>query len=221
MTLLKYHQKSLELTNSKPEFSGESYPNLPASVSEWFCLSNGINLLKEYSNQDVPIHPSKFQVCRFKDKDLLVFMYENQRVVCWAFESSTSDDPPVYIIYDPSDENYPVEFLSEYCFLIEEKFSEFIYKWLFDFSHWHEKGLFLIKDSKESLNNETLELLNREFKKEPVTIGQTGEVFAYRFSKNDQKILIVNEKEKSQWQFSADTKESFETLYREFQHLFK
>jgi len=145
MTILKYHQKSLELTNLKPEFNGENYPNLPASVAEWFSLTNGINLLEKYSNQDVPIHPSKFQTCKFNDKNLLVFMYENQRVVCWAFENSKSEDPPVYIIYDPSDDNFPVEFLSEHSFLIEESFSGFIYKWLFDFSYWHEKGLFSIK----------------------------------------------------------------------------
>jgi hypothetical protein len=221
MPILKYHQNSLELTGSQPEFSGENFPNLPASVSEWFSLSNGIKLLEEYSNQDVPIHPSRFQACKFEDKNLLVFMYENQRVVCWAFENSINEDPPVYIIYDPSDDNFPVEFISEHCFLIEETFSEFIYKWLFDFSHWYDEGLFLIENSKEPLKIETLELLNKEFKKEPSTIGQFGEVFAYRFSKNDQKILIVIKKDKTQWRFSADTIESFEKLYGEFQHLFK
>ena len=131
MAILKYHQKTLDLINSEPEFSGETFPNLPGSVSEWFSLSNGLSLLEEYSKEDVPIHPSKFQVCKFNDKNLLVFMYENHRIVCLAFESSNVDDPPVYVIHDPSDDNYPVEYVSEHCLLLEENFSGFLYKWFF------------------------------------------------------------------------------------------
>jgi hypothetical protein len=221
MSILKYHQNSLELTGSQPEFNGENYPNLPASVSEWFSLSNGRNLLEEYSNQDWPIPPSEFQVCKFEDKNLLVFMYENQRVVCWAFENSTNEDPPVYIIYDPSDDNFPIEFVSEHCFLIEEHFSEFVYKWLFDNAHMrYTRDLFLIKGAKP-LDKAVLDLLHAEFKKEPVTFGRNGEVFAYRFSNDDQKVLIINKENEAVWELSASTKESYNKLYEKFSHLFQ
>ena len=221
MPILKYHQKSLELTGSQLEFNGESYPDLPASISEWFTLSSGINLLREYSNRDVPIHPSRFQVCKFQDKNLLVFIYENQRVACFAFENSNSEDPPVYIIYDPSDDDFPVEFISEHCFLIEDTFSGFIYKWLFDFSHWYKEGLFLISGSKKALDKDILDYLSTEFTKEPISLGHDGEVHIYRFSNNDQKIIVSNEENNSTWQLSASTKKSFDELHKKIIHLFE
>jgi hypothetical protein len=188
MAILKYHQKTLDLINSEPQFSGEAFPNLPASVSEWFSLSNGFSLLKEYSKEDLPIDPSRFQVCKFNGKNLLVFMYENNRMVCLAFENSNVDDPPVYVIRDPSDDNYPVEFVSEHCSLLEEKFSGFLYKWFFDYSHWHEDGLFIFALSRKPLQAETLELLKTEFKTEPFVIAyfdvQTEASLIYLVVKN-------------------------------------
>lgn len=221
MTILKYHQKSLELISYQTEFNSEAYPYLPPSVSEWFSLTKGVEILTKYSNQDVPVSPDKFQPSKFKDKNLSIFMYENQRVVCWAFENSHNEDPPVYINYDPPENNFSEEVASEeYCFVIQEKFSSFVYKWIFDHFHWYEEDLFLIRSLAKPIHSEALELLNREFTKEPFDFSNSGEIIVYRFSKNDQKILITNGKEKFQWQFSADTNESVNNLYEKFNYLF-
>ena len=193
---------------------------MPASVSEWFSLSNGLSLLKEYSKEDLPIDPSKFQVCKFNGKNLLVFMYENNRMVCLAFENSKVDDPPVYVIRDPSDDNYPVEFVSEHCSLLEENFSGFLYKWFFDYSHWHEDGLFISALSKKASSAETLELLDSEFKTEPFDFQENREIFAYKFSNKDQKIRITNGKDHYFWHLSADTNRSLGQLHEKFGHLF-
>lgn len=221
MAILKYHQESLELTGYGADFNRLTLPNLPASVSEWFSLKKGIVILAKHSNQDVPVPPEKFQRSKFKDKNLSIFMYENQRVVCWAFENSNIEDPPVYINYAPPVDNFSEEVVSEEdCFLVEETFSRFVYKWIFDHFNWYQKGKFLIEKSKETINNEILESLNMEFTKAPFDFSESGEVLVYRYLKSDQKIIIFKYNEKTVWQLTANTEKSFNNLYKKFEHLF-
>jgi hypothetical protein len=208
MTHLKYHRKSLELIGCQPEFNGATDPGLPASVAEWFSLVNGVKLLEKYSNQDSPIPPSEFKTYKHGDKELVVFMYENQGVVWWAYEKCNSDDPPVYINFDPPPDNWLPEV---------ETFSTFIYTWLFDHIHWFEDNLFIMESGK-LLDENALKFLQKDFFQEPTTFDWDS-LIKYRFSSNDQKITIMNDVSQSNWTFSADTQESLNNVYKKLKHL--
>ena len=207
---IKYHRKSLELINCKPEFSGNTFPNLPASVAEWFSLVNGVQLLEKYSNQDAPVPPSEFKTCKYNDTELVVFMYENQGVLWWAFENCNNDDPPIYINLDPPPDNWV---------RCDDLFSKFVYTWLFDHLHWFEKDLFIMK-TVGPLENDILEILHKEYVEEPSSIGLVG-LLQYRFSNNDQKISITSDNTHSTWMFSADSSESLNKVYSRFEYLLK
>ena len=158
---LKYHKSALELVGQQPMFSGVTYPDLPASVAEWYSLTNAVEWLQRFSNQDAPLHPSDFHISRDGDQELVVFMHENQGVLWWAFEKSDADDPLIYINLDPPPDHWVRD---------TETFSTFVYTWLFDHIHWFEDGLFLIK-SGDPLENQVLEMLRNDFVHEPSSIG--------------------------------------------------
>jgi len=208
MTNLKYHRKSLELIGCQPEFSGETYPDLPASVAEWFSLVNSVKLLEEYSNQDRPIPPSEFKTYKHGNKEFVVFMYENQGVVWWAYEKCKNDDPPVYINFDPPPDNWLPE---------TETFSTFVYTWLFDHFHWFDDNLFIMEIGK-LLDDSALKFLQKEFIQEPTSFDWDN-LIKYRFSHNDQKITVMNEVSQSDWTFTANTKESVNSVYEKLKHL--
>jgi hypothetical protein len=210
MNDLKYHKRALELIGQQPVFSGMTFPTLPASVAEWYSLTNTVEWLQKFSNQDVPLHPSEFHSSRYEDKELIVFMHENQGVLWWAFEKSDADDPEVYINLDPPPDNWVNT---------HEAFSTFVYNWLFDHIHWFEDGLFMIKGG-VPLNNHILEILHTNFVQEPSSIGLDNHR-QYRFSNRDQKIMIVTNDYQSTWQFAADSEESLNDVYERFKHLFR
>lgn len=207
---IKYHQKSLELIGYKPEFSGDTFPNLPASVGEWFSLVNGVELLEKYSNQDVPVPPAKFKAYQFNDIELIVFMYENQGVLWWAFENNGNDDPPIYINLDPPPNNWVRG---------EDSFSKFVYTWLFDHLHWWEGDLFIMK-SAGPLEDHIFEILRKEYVEELSSISLVG-LSQLRFSNNDQRISITSDDTHTTWMFSADSAESLKMVYSRFEHLLK
>jgi hypothetical protein len=61
MMNVKFHGKSLELIGHQPEFGLMTYPDLPASVAEWFSLVDGVELLK---NTAMKMYPSRLQSLR-------------------------------------------------------------------------------------------------------------------------------------------------------------
>ena|SRR5687768_206495 len=208
MINLKFHKKSLELIDCQPEFSGTTYPDLPASVAEWFSLVNAVELLKKYSNEDVPMPPSQFKTYKHNGKEFVVFMYENQGVVWWAYEKCNNDDPSVYINFDPPPDNWQFE---------TESFSVFVYTWLFDHIHFFEDDLF-IWESGKPFDENALKFLQKEFFQEPTSFDWDRRI-RYRFSHNDQRITITNDDAQSDWTFSADTPESLKSVYEKLKHL--
>lgn len=202
---LKYHQRSLELVNSQPELGGNIFPDLPASVAEWYSLTNSIKLLEKYSNDDVPVPPSKFGSSRDSDKELAVFLYENQGVFWWAFEKSDTEDPPVYVNVDPPPDRWV---------LCCEKFSDFVFTRLFDFFHWRDFDRTTMGFGKK-LEIRVLDLLRAEYSIQPVTYGGISDT-QYRFSNQDQKLVIHDHGLKSSWYLSADTPASVRNLLEKF-----
>lgn len=208
MMNLKFHKKSLGLIGYQPEFGDKTYFDLPASVSEWFSLVKGVELLKKYSNQDVPVSPSEFETYKHNGKEFVVFMYENQGVVWWAYEKCNNDDPPVYINFDPPPNNWQFE---------TKTFSEFIYTWIFDHCHWVDDALFMMESGKV-IDDSTLAILQKEFFQEPTSFDWNKRV-KHRFSHNDQKVTIMSDGSQSDWTFSADTSESLKNVYEKLKHL--
>ena len=207
---LKYHNKSFELVGSQPEFSSETYPELPASVAEWYSLVGGLKLLERYSNEDVPVTPSRFKIRTHKDKELVAFMYENQGVFWWAFEKCDNDDPPVYVNEDPPSDNWV---------LCCDKFSNFVFTRLFDFFHWHDENLLTLAAGKP-IDKDLLDFLNSEYIPNPITHGGHSHT-QYRFSSNDQKILIHDNGSNSGWYLSADSPSGLRSLLEKFEGMFE
>jgi hypothetical protein len=209
---LQYHQKSLDLINTGPK-TAELSPflaNQPPSVKEWFSLVNGVTLLAQYSNQDNPLPPTEFKTCKFEDKELVVFMYENQGVVWWAFESGDAGDPPVYINLDPPLDNWV---------LCCDQFSAFVYTRLFDFYHWNDQNN-IVMGSGRPVDESIEASLRKDFSEEPVTHGWPG-VRQIRFSQADIKITIHDDNQQSDWYFSADSPEALRVVFNRFKPLFE
>ena len=209
MTNLKYHNKSLELIGSQPKFSGETYPNLPASVAEWYSLVNGVELLKEYSNTDFPLLPTEFKTYVYEGKEFIVFMYDNAGILWYSFENNGNEDPPIWANFDSPPDNWLRD---------SESFSTFIYTWLFDNLHYVKKDL-IIRKKREPVQKGILETLFKEFVRQPVShVGEGPTV--YRFSSKDQRVSIFNYSTSSHWNFTADSQASLVEVYEKFEHLF-
>jgi len=209
MMQLNYHKKSFDLLGYQPKFNKEQYTDLPPSVREWYSCDINLDLLRKYSNDDIPIHPLSFERQSHNNKELTIFMYENQAVFWWAFERSNQDDPPVYINLNPPKNAW---------ILCCDHFSEFIYTRLFDFMHWHEDGLVLTAGGKP-LDQKVLNFLEAEFTLEPTT--QNGySLFQHRFSHNGQKITIFGNDMDSEWHLSADSPAELRTIFEKLENLF-
>ena len=189
-----YHAKSFALLGYRPKIGNQKYPDLPASVAEWYTLVNALELLEKYSNKDAPVSPFEFKTQRLDDKELAIFMYENQGVFWWAFELSANDDPPIFINEDPPQDKW---------LLCCEKFSVFVYTRLFDFSHFWDDNLHRFVAG-IPLETNMLDSLVTEFTPEPITRGGFSKI-QYRFSHNDQKILIHTSASGSDWYLSAES----------------
>lgn len=204
-----YHEQTYKLL-------GLSLPNLqkltdrfPCAISEWFAAPNAIQVLRNYSNDDFPVTPDEFKTRKIDDKQIVLFLYENQSVCWWGFVDGDDEDPPVYVIVDPH----------EKCEVIQctDHFSTFVYTRIFDFKHWSDRVLSIWGET-EPINEEMLSSLRGNFDVEPVTHGWPGDT-QYRFSRGDQRILIWNSKIQAGWRFSADSSESVVSLFEGFAHL--
>jgi hypothetical protein len=206
---LKYHRKALDLVQHQPNFGNNFNPLFPESVSEWFSLIDSTDLLRKYSNQDEAVSPTEFKLISYQNTELIVFLYENQGVCWWAFENCHKNDPPVYVNTDPPLNNWRV------CC---NTFSVFVYTRLFDFLHWHDEDLCTLGIG-EPVNDQTLEYLRKSFFEEPTTHSWPGHT-QYRFSRNDQKILIQNDLTESNWYCSANSHQLMLDVFDENKHLF-
>ncbi len=211
---LQFHQASLDLIKSDAFMTDPPalLAKYPPSVREWYSLANGVSLLTQYSNQDVPLPPEKFVPHEYKDKELIEFMYENQGVVWWAFEFNELDDPPVYINLDPPPDNWV---------LCCDRFSTFIYTRLFDFYHWLDQNN-IVMGSGRPVGASMEKNLQNEFSLEPVTYGWPG-ARQIRFSQGGIKITIHDDSQQSisNWYFSADSPEALRNIFNHFKHLFE
>jgi len=155
-----------------------------------------------------PSRRLSFKTYKHDGKEFVVFMYENQGVVWWAYEKCDKDDPPIYINFDPPPDDWQFE---------TESFSVFIYTWLFDHIHFFEDNLFVLEIGKLADEN-VLNVLQKEFFQEPTSLDWDKRT-RYRFSHNDQRITITNDDTQSEWTFSADTSESLNNVYKKLKHL--
>ena len=106
-----YHTATFRLLGTEPEVSAKAVSQvedaerrlgfrLPASVREWYCNREAIEILAKYSNQDRPIPLSECAAQKWNSLHLLPFKHENQGVCTWSILLDGSDDPPVYVDMD-------------------------------------------------------------------------------------------------------------------------
>lgn len=217
---MNYHKKTIKLISMPYSVPGETEVarfeekyklQLPLSVREWFSEIDGQSILSEYSNCDDALHPKSFRVEYFDDKELLVFMHENQCVCWWAVELGEEHDPTVWVNIDLPSSNWQV------C---SYKFSEFVYTRVFDFAHWKD-GLLLI-ETKTPVTNEDISELESNYCVEPRSYGWPSST-AFRFSNGDKRITIWSGSDQADWVLSASSlaelrelREKVEPIMRDF-----
>jgi len=219
-----YHRRTFErllrrpVPNPDPALAA-ALPPLPASVREWYSLTNAIHWLTNYGNDDCAIHPRDFdhhimrvasnrQVCfaddlpkrhRIEGADARVFLVENQGACWWAF-TDAHEDPPVYVTYRPPPEDWK---------LTAASFSTFVYTRLFDHLHFFEEGFFHTEVT-GPIPESTFNYLAANFKAEPATRHVEGWE-ERRYSRGEQRVTVSGQL----WLLSADTPASFQSLGRE------
>jgi hypothetical protein len=68
------------------------------------------------------------------------------------------------------------------------------------------------------INHQILASLRRAYEERPITYGWPGDT-QYRFSKNDQRIVLMQSEGQTDWYFSADTPQAVEEIYQKYRHL--
>lgn len=205
---MKYHLEAVKLLDFEPEIHKILLPGMPESVAEWYSIPQAVDILKQYSNRDKPLTPENFRFEALEHRQIAVFMLENQGVCWWAFELGEQDDPPVFVLF----ESTPRKWLQA-C----DKFSTFIYTRLFDYRYWADQHLSRMEISL-SLNDQILAGLRSSYEEHPTTYGWPGDM-QYRFSKNDQRIVLMESEGQTDWYFSADTPQAVEEIYQKYRHL--
>ena len=196
--MLRFHRAAIGLLPAPPGFSSKNVAiiaeresqlnrSLPASVREWYSLDRSVDLLREYSNCDLPVpleqlgNPSKnwygSGARDFVHDDLLWVMAENQGVCNWAVKLDGTDDPPVVVEVDSAP--------SEVWRPLSSSFSEFIYCQIWD----HPKEVCRCAAKELGLTAADLEYLHRKFDSGPNTASWPGSA-NLRFSSVDGRILI-------------------------------
>jgi hypothetical protein len=224
VVVLRYHARTLRLLGITPRIAPTAVKEfdrverrtgrtLPASVREWYSLKGACQLLRKYSNADPPLAISELGKPRTDTngggphdllaRDLLVFRYENQAVCVWAVRLDGSDDPPVVVDYDSQFQTW----LS--C---GATFSGHLFAWMWDYALVLGQDL-LIQAHNRPLSAQALAFLGRHFDVGPETHGWPGHT-QYRFSKEDQRILIWASDDQADWLLSADVGESLRQLVR-------
>lgn len=225
---MRFHAETLKLLNVTPAISDSAVAELdalearigrrlPGSVREWYSLDGACALLRQYSNDDWPLEVREFGLPRTDThgggphdllaRGLVVFRYENQGVCVWAFGLDGTDDPPAYV-----DVNSQFKTWTKCA----PTFSEHLYAWMWDYAKVLTKEL-LVQAQNKPLSETALGFLKGNFDMGPESYGWPGDA-QYRFSKDDQRILIWASVDQVDWWLTADREESLQALIETVRH---
>jgi hypothetical protein len=213
---LNYHQPTFDLIQKDPRFSQRSATMLrllervygyswPQSVREWFSLENATDIIKYYSNEDVPLtledleHAAQeqytYRYWDFAGQEMLPFIVENQGSYLWAIHLNDSDDPPVGM-WDEHNEWH----------LCAPRFSEFVCLWVWKHLYWTDRCVLHAKDI--AISESTLQSLRQHFTiTSPAQITNSSTIF--HFYRDSQKIhLWRRNRQETYWWLHAASEES-------------
>lgn len=189
-----YHQQTLDLLDQNlilghsqtlAQWAQLQHLTVPASIEEWYGLPTGMEILRRHSNDDHVFEPQDFQLARYQDFPIIVFMLETQSCCRWGIWLTGSDDPLVLI----QDLTKPADW--EVC---AERFALFTYTQVFDWQY-------LLAEVEQTGNEDgwctpaapaqetILAHLRTFYKPEPSTWTYPG-LNVQRFSRAQQRIII-------------------------------
>jgi hypothetical protein len=209
-----FHSATFRLLRSKPHVSSAARSDVditerrlgfrfPASVREWYCNEEAIDILAKYSNQDPPIPLTEFAVTEWKSLRLLPFKYENQGVCTWSIVLDGSDDPPVYVDVDTDGAEWQPQ---------APTFSAYIYACVWDYVFVFDLAG-LVQAQNEPLSTEALGQLRERFSEQPPTFGWPGST-QHRFVGKSQAILIWAGEDQADWFVGARDAKSLKSAVR-------
>ena len=207
---MKYHSAALGLIG-KPVACGSEHNvsvaeqhldlSLPASVREWYTAVEGQAILAKYSNEDTALAPNEFKIIEVCGRRLVQFLIENQGVCWWGFELNGSDDPPVYVDFDPPPDK---------LFLYANTFSEFTYLRVFDFDGWWDADRFAL-ETRPPLTEPARRWLDENQKAKPRSSGWPG-VGTLRYASPLGRIVIWESEGQADWILSCPSAPSLQQL---------
>lgn len=209
--MLRFHQRAavLLVPESRANYALPSYVlaaeeslglTLPTSVREWYSLPDAMEILA-HSN-DPPIHPRDFALVEWRSHHLVPIRHENQGVCVWAVLIDGSDDPPVYIQLDGSQD----------WVLAAKSFSDYVYACVWDFTQVDRRRLF-VQAQNYSLSDAAYAELQRSFASAVTTFGWPGDA-CFRFGATDGGILIHTSDAQADWYVGADDEPGLESILR-------
>ena len=220
-----FHSATYNIIGERPVVSSETRLYIealekrirfPASLKEWYSLDKAVEILSDRTT-DLPVELRELGKpfddwygggpCDFVSKGYLVVMRENQGVCNWAVRLNDEDDPPVVVEVDSSPDVVWQPFA--------ESFSTFIYTLIID-SGLNNCSSLAAQD--QSLSARDLKFLQENFFQGPSTFNWPGKT-NYRFSMEDQNILIWDSPDQSDWNLWSDSTESLKSLVEKVWHL--
>lgn len=175
--------------------------SLPTSVREWYTAVDGQALLAKYSNDDTALAPMEFKVIEIGGRRLVQFLIENQGVCWWGFELNGSDDPPVFVDFDPPPDK---------LFLYANTFSEFTYLRVFDFDGWWDADRFAL-ETRPPLTEPARRWLDENQTAKPRSLGWLG-AGTLRYSSPLGRIVIWESEGQADWILSCPSARSLQQL---------
>jgi hypothetical protein len=176
---------------------------LPASVREWYCYEEAIDILAKHSNQDPPIPLREFAVKEYNTQRLLPFKDENQGVCVWAIALNGSDDPPVFVDVDSNGEQWNMQ---------APTFSAYVFSCVWDYAFVLDQPA-VVQSQNQPLSRESLEQLRSLYTEQLPTFGWPGST-QYRFVGKDHAILIWTADDQADWFVGSREAKSLESALR-------
>jgi len=219
-----YHQQTLDLldqtliedhSQTLAQWAQQQHLAVPASVEQWYGLPTGVDILRRHSNDDHVFEPQDFQLVRYQDFPIIVFMLETQSCCRWGIWLTGSNDPPVLI----QDLTKPADW--EIC---AERFSLFTYTQVFDWQY-------VLAEVEETGNEdrwwtraappqETMLAHLRTFYTPEPSTWTYPELSVQRFSRGQQRIIISTAGDQSAtWALLGATEPARWELRASIQHL--
>ena len=219
-----YHQAALRLLDEKPVISSEASAIferlkrergfiLPASIKEWYALEYAEDILSRYppagtvrSVEQLGKPETYWSNGALHENDLLkqgllLIMTEIQNAWFWAVQLNGEDDPPVVV----SNELKP----SATWRLYADTFSVFVYTCMWDSLVINPEDQ--MSGYKKFLLPAELHFLRERFEEGPRTYTFPDAV-DYRFSSDNQRILLQKIGQQASWNFAADSDEALKQL---------